>query len=893
MRAAAPVALAAAAAVASALRNRAASELPVEQADDDMAELIAIAGAQTATHQAMVRAVAERSDPRHDAGPAFEHYFTHARALVARMEAANERWPGLVTSETIVGTASSLAQHLAMQADYEDANGDRERARGLRDESAHFAGRYMPAGGRAGMRRAEAMGLAMQGEFNAALLALDEAREAFVAAHRLDDAAQTSLYQANLYEWLGDVDRAVDVLAQVRAALAPRLAGGAPSAADVATRIDEQFRAIMQGIASQAGEDALRLRIVAFEMATQEARLRRELGQLDVAEALFQETRSFHEENGLLASLHFHLAVLAVRRGYGDHALALLEGIEGAFTHGLLRPRRPALRMVQADALLLRGEPERALCTADEAIADLETYPDSELAWKLRWRRGQSLERLRREPEAMAALLDAAAAADRLRKSSLGYRLDTTFLRDKRSMFEAGIDLAVKRRDGRGAALLIELVKARALSATLSIPREARHGQSDEEQAFDALSARLDALDFEVNTAGTMTIARREEWDALLAERTALIERMRIADPRWRGLSAPPTFDVAATVDRLDRRNTTALTLLHRPGRIDAVLLGNGVAEVRSHALTAEVEATLAEYAANLRRASPDEWLFDVSSERGLGLRDLVPAELLDTALAGGALVIVPHGVLHLLPWAGLAAPDGRRALEHTAVSVLPNLTCLSLLDAPFGPPVAAAIIGDPDYAGLTRYPPLEHAAAEIADVAMIHHHRLIAPPCTAEAATEAACRRLATARDLDRGVLHVSAHGTLDASEPLRSGLLFSGGTLLDAAELAQLHLAADEIVLSACSTGWRPQAVGTLTLAGDDALGLPAAALEAGARAVLVSIAPLADEPARDLFVGYHRRRAAEWEPVAAFNGAQRELLAAGAHEPWTWISATAYGW
>ena len=70
-----------------------------------------------------------------------------------------------------------------------------------------------------------------------------------------------------------------------------------------------------------------------------------------------------------------------------------------------------------------------------------------------------------------------------------------------------------------------------------------------------------------------------------------------------------------------------------------------------------------------------------------------------------------------------------------------------------------------------------------------------------------------------------------------------------VDAAELADTHVRYDEVVLSACSTGWRPQAAQGIELSGDDVLGLPGALLEAGARAVVVSIPKAADEATRDV--------------------------------------------
>lgn len=91
--------------------------------------------------------------------------------------------------------------------------------------------------------------------------------------------------------------------------------------------------------------------------------------------------------------------------------------------------------------------------------------------------------------------------------------------------------------------------------------------------------------------------------------------------------------------------------------------------------------------------------------------------------------------------------------------------------------------------------------------------------------------------------LLHVSCHAHMDPLEPMSSGLLLADVAKVDAAEVARGSLPFDEVVLSGCSTGWRPTRVGGVELAGDDTVGLPAAFLEAWVRSVLVSVPPAAD--------------------------------------------------
>jgi CHAT domain-containing protein len=67
--------------------------------------------------------------------------------------------------------------------------------------------------------------------------------------------------------------------------------------------------------------------------------------------------------------------------------------------------------------------------------------------------------------------------------------------------------------------------------------------------------------------------------------------------------------------------------------------------------------------------------------------------------------------------------------------------------------------------------------------------------------------------------ILHVACHGNSIPGEPLNSGLLLTDSKT-DASEIAGIPLLFDEVVLSACNTGWRPQHVRDIELIGDDIL-------------------------------------------------------------------------
>ena len=145
--------------------------------------------------------------------------------------------------------------------------------------------------------------------------------------------------------------------------------------------------------------------------------------------------------------------------------------------------------------------------------------------------------------------------------------------------------------------------------------------------------------------------------------------------------------------------------------------------------------------------------------------------------------------------------------------------------------------------------------------------------------------------KNAERGILHITSHGTFEPYEPMNSGLLLTDAKV-DAAEIARSSVKYNEVILSACSSGWRPVKVQDIELSGDDILGLPGSFLEAGARSVLVSI-PLADDRAACRFMTiYHQNRLNGKTPLTSLQETQKAMLSNSEYEPFTWIGFTVYG-
>lgn len=291
--------------------------------------------------------------------------------------------------------------------------------------------------------------------------------------------------------------------------------------------------------------------------------------------------RPFAVEIGVPAGIDFHLAAIAVARGDTATARRLLTGIAPAFDGGLTRPRRAALRQLQADLHLLLDDPSEALALAEDGLRDQSTYPDLDLAWKLQWRRAKALSELGKDAQSVDAFRAGMSHADRLRMAPLGYRLDTSFVRDKLPMAEEAVDAALDHHGAGAVAWCVETVKSRALAATISVARAPAADPTEQEAEFDAVSQQIDALAFaQYNGSGSAgTIQTRLH---LIARRDDLLEQIRI----------------------------------------------------------------------------------------GVGVDQLLPATVAERLGSTETLLVVPHGLLHLLPWGCLTA-GSERLFQRCAVGKL------------------------------------------------------------------------------------------------------------------------------------------------------------------------------------------------------------------------------
>jgi tetratricopeptide (TPR) repeat protein len=236
---------------------------------------------------------------------------------------------------------------------------------------------------------------------------------------------------------------------------------------------------------------------------------------------------------------------------------------------------------------------------------------------------------------------------------------------------------------------------------------------------------------------------------------------------------------------------------------------------------------------------------------------------LSDGAGAPGKLVIVPHGLLHQVPFHALS--DGERyLLERFEISFAPSARVYSLCQQRRPRRSGKALV-------MSVADPLIPAVTEEA--------RAVArqlPGATVFSDGQATTDAL---RSASRGcrVLHLACHGLFRSHNPMFSSLRLHD-SWLTAADVMQLDLAGALVTLSACESG-RSE-----VFAGDELIGLTRAFLSVGASTLVVSLWLVQDEGTASLMEKYYERLREGVGPAQALRAAQLAIKDEHPH-PYYW--------
>ncbi|HEU0292334.1 MAG TPA: CHAT domain-containing protein [Anaerolineales bacterium] len=636
-------------------------------------------------------------------------------------------------------------------------------------------------------------------------------------------------------------------------------------------------------------------------MADHQARASWGMGVTLLAQSQFDEAASALAEAAALFAAAGNTPMLcsvmleqaALHDARGDWAVALhTAGQALALVSGEAWPVQHLYASMRvADLLLPDTAAAEPYLLSSQRLAEALNLPV--VNYRLNSRLGH-LRRLQgRDREAQVHLDLALAQIEQLRGHLAQEALRTSFLRDKTAAYEDLIKLHLSRGDSeslRQAFGVAERAKSRTLVDMLTgviTPQEAVSAVS----ADPALAARLGSLQADLSAAYNKFLEASGEGDLVEIRNQAARLEQEISQLR---LNAVHFVDDAAATDQFAQPlpfeaiqaqlppdlmlvayhivGEEILAFLHWQGELQVVRQLTRTATVQE--LLQRLNAQWDRFRAGADFAQRHMVVLEQSARRLLASLYTELMAPLDAWLKPRAqrapLAIVPHGILHNVPFHALF--DGQDyLLDRCEVSYAPSATVLALCQQRSAlrahAPNRALITGVADALIPAALAEVQSVARQLADSG------IEAETLTDEGATLEALNARAPACD----ILHLACHGLFRADNPMFSAVKLHDGWLT-AADVMQLNLKDSLVTLSACESGRNT------VLLGDEVIGLPRAFLGAGAASVVVSLWLVQDETTVTLMTHWYRQLCERMGRAAALRVAQQALRERYPH-PYYW--------
>ncbi|MFQ5553903.1 MAG: CHAT domain-containing protein [Acidimicrobiia bacterium] len=527
-------------------------------------------------------------------------------------------------------------------------------------------------------------------------------------------------------------------------------------------------------------------------------------------------------------------------------------------------------------------DPAAAAAYLDTAEEAAQVTPLPPLRHRIRQRRGR-LALVRGDlTDARDLLEEAVADVERQRGKLRSDLTRSSFVTDKIAPYEDLVRLHLDT-DTKGGALrafeVAERARARSLldrvAGTPSRTMAVNPGASD----VAVLEADLHALYDRILALGTADQAEARTLIGRTGDLESQIGRLRLrADGNDNGTSVSSPLrgeEILATVPE----DTSLLVYFTAGDEILAFHAGDGHFEVHRNVssvryvtqLVRELSIQWERIRAGSTFASRHGDMLRQSADRVLRrMYDaLVGSVGLPPSSAGARkLAVVPHGVLHRVPFHALF--DGERyVIDDYEVGYAPSATLFTAGNRT-RTDGHNLVVGVPD-------PLIPAVSAEVRAVAA----RLTTP--TIKVGTEATIATVVDAAS-HAGIVHLACHGIFRSDNPLFSALKLRDGWL-KAADIAELDLPGTLVTLSACESGKSSIA------GGDEVLGLARAFLSAGAGTVVVSSWLLQDDTMPEFMGDLYDAIRLGVSPSSALRTAQIKLRKHHPH-PFRWAPLMAIG-
>lgn len=603
----------------------------------------------------------------------------------------------------------------------------------------------------------------------------------------------------------------------------------------------------------------------------------------DQAEVLDQQAYAWAErvkDQALMASSLLQLALNLQQQGRLGEARAKAR-------QALAIGRVTAAAPVEAEAHYRLAELDRRAGRLHEAISGYAAgeifarkSEDTDVSWRLAFGKGQALEDLNRDREALEAYRQAVEIIESVRNRLREERFQSGYIQDRYQVYVALIHLLLKM--GQDGEAFFYSEKLRALSyldiVRDSLPPATYKDAEALRYQIKQLQRALDKRKAEADAPGSRQAVEAVSTRLRAAERMyqSKLDDLRSTHP----LTAALNGLLVASTNQIQSRLPVSAALIEYLVGKDGVTMFV-VRRNSLHATTIPVKAS------NLR-AKVELFRDLVMNPQSRDWR--MPAESLESLLiepmakpgwlAGITMVyVIPNSVLYYLPFAALPRQvrgGYRYLIQDYQIAYLPAATALVYGEARKDPPGNLFALA-PAEAGL-RY-----AQQEVQNLAELYPKRSLI--LEGSSATKDAFERQA----IRFQIIHLAAHGFFDKLNPMFSGVQLEpdgkDDGRLEVHDILSLRLNASLVTLSSCETALGSGYFSEFP-AGDDFVGLTRAFMTAGSSSVLASLWEVNDRATSKFMTDFYAalRQSSE---VTALRNAQLDFIRSGGphSQPYFW--------
>ncbi len=484
-------------------------------------------------------------------------------------------------------------------------------------------------------------------------------------------------------------------------------------------------------------------------------------------------------------------------------------------------------------ALLETGDIPLAKAGFDKLLESPQTRDNGDIHWRILFDRGRIAELEGKPSEALEFYRRAIEVIEEQRSTINTEVNKIGYVGDKQEVYHRAIAILVRRGEDGYAFEYVERAKARALVDLLASKRDFAVASGGE--ANSSLVRELDLRESEQRVQDTSLQAKQL---TLRTARTIQIkEKLRLAAPDLASLVTVTPASAREIQSQLGAGVDLVEYYYYRDDLYAFVASGAAVKAVKLDGSQLVAEITNARAAIETPQSANY-----LELARRLYRRLLEPVVPL---LTSRNVVIVPHGVLHYLPFNALHTGT-EHVIDRYTMRLLPSASVMKYLKGRATRTMSQVLaLGNPDLED--RSLSLRFAEAEAIEIAKAFARSTV---LLRKEATKTTFKKIGG----EFSHIHFATHGRFDSDAPLTSGLLLARDTdndgLLTVGDLYSIRLNADLVTLSACETG-----LGKINH-GDDLVGLTRGFLYAGANAIVASLWAVEDLATAHLMTEFYSK-------------------------------------